>query len=485
MVSYEVSVQRADVGGYLPVAKDGIESTAFELTGLVPATRYVVRVRARSSKGYGPMSEDLTVTTAGANRVPGAPLGTPKAQASSNRECTTLTLHLPELRPGCGGDEELIVEMSDGSSWLPAAEGVKGKTATITALDPYVAYRYRMIAKSSVGTSSAGTESPPLLTDNEHSKDHPRVGDPPSVSATSSASYLVSWASSSCRPQLTWELLYAHQAVHGETWQTIASGIAGSSYEVQSLRCPSGCAFRVRPLELRNLDDPYSKPSAVVRTKPLPRIPAGAVRIELKLSTPVQTADQPGTDLHGDVVADLATALGVGRSRISVVEARGRGLFLIFDILPGDVGPTPMELANELEEQVGKADSQLYAGMITKGTDSSAPLLLVSANGTVSRVRQEDDAGDDVMELAGTITSAMVVLGVLCGVVMCAARVLRSRPEGRGGAQRTPRNKAHRKKGPDSKKTYSRIDSMRDDDDDWDDDDDDDDIIEREARRLS
>ena len=140
--------------------------------------------------------------------------------------------------------------------------------------------------------------------------------------------------------------------------------------------------------------------------------------------------------------------------------------------------------AAEWDKQMGKADSQLFAGMITKETDSSAALLIVSANGTVSRVRQADDADDDVMELAGTITSAMVVLGVLSGAVMCAVRILRSQSEG-GGTQRAPRNKAHRKKRSDSRKTYSRIESMQYDDDEWDDDDDDDDIIEREARRLS
>merc|ERR1711965_287910 len=158
--------------------------------------------------------------------------------------------------------------MSDGGAWLPAVEDVKTKTVTVTALDPYVAYRFRAIAANAAGVSAAGPESGPILTDAENTK----VSEAPTATATSSASMSISWPSSPCRPQLTFEVLYArHDGGGGAAlqWQTLAKSVSGSSYEVQSLRCPTGCVFRVRPLELRGLSDTYSRPSAVVRTKTL------------------------------------------------------------------------------------------------------------------------------------------------------------------------------------------------------------------------
>ena len=129
-----------------------------------------------------------------------------------------------------------------------------------------------------------------------------------------------------------------HHGGHAASWDTLVKGASGSSYEVQSLRCPSGCAFRVRPIELRNLDDPYSKPSSIIRSKPLPRMPSEALRLELKLTKPpsmfgndvrseISTVTKSAAvDSVGSVgtqaTTDLAAALGVGRNRVNVVEVR-------------------------------------------------------------------------------------------------------------------------------------------------------------------
>ena len=495
LLGYEVSLLRADLGAHQQTAitKDGINAAMHELTGLVPATRYNVRVRARSSVGYGPLSEALTVTTATATRSPATPSGAPKLLSSSTRDCTAIELHLPELRSGCSGDESLNVELSDGSGpWLPAAEGVKARSATITSLDPYTAYRFRVTAKNSAGSSSPGPESVPLLSDNEHTKEHPKIGEPPIVTATSSASVVVAWATSPCRPQLTWELLYRHSGGGGGSgsassepaeWQTIVKGLSGSSYEVQSLRCPTGCAFRVRPLELRNLVDPYSKPSSVVRTKPLPRAPLNALRLELKL-TAAMPPDDPTHRGDGDsvfsaqIVSDLANALGVATSRVSVAEVRGDGLFFIFDLLAAADARSPAELAQELVEAMSDPNSQLFAGVVTRNIDAKALPLLVAHNGTVTPLVDGSAADSSLASIGGTITSAIVVLVCLGAAVRVFVRVLLSQRSDEAAG-------ASRKKGRPNNKAYNKVGADAADDDDYDDEmiyDGDD--HRREARRL-
>ena len=451
VLGYEVSIQRADASSHQAITNDDVRSTSYELTGLIPATRYHVRVRARSSVGYGPTSDVLTVTTAAASRAPMTPFGAAKAQPLSTHECTTIELHLPELRGGCGGDERLLVEMSDGGAWLPAVEGVKAKTAKVTSLDPYVAYLFRMSAVNSAGSSPSGPESAPLLTDNEHARERAKIGEAPNATAVSSASVVVSWARSPCRPQLTFELLYARQSSSGPSeWQTIAKGISGSTYEARSLRCPTGCIFRIRPIELRNLADPYSKPSASVRTKQLKRAPTGAVRLELKLSV-APSAEEAVGGLASQLTTDLATALAVSESRVDIVEVRCQGLFFIFDLLPGGT-PTPTELVAELARHTGNPQSQLFAGVITRGIDPSAPPLLVANNGSVSSLTQ--DVGV-LSGLAGTITSIIAVCACLVAAVAMCLRAV-----GGGSSSATREGDPSRRSGRkriDARKTYGQV----------------------------
>ena len=152
------------------------------MTGLLPATTYFVRgARARRRVRRAVVAAHRH--DRGGISARDAPHGAKGPWASKQRDCAS-TARLPQLRAGCGGDEALIIEMSDGGAWLPAAEGVKGKTATIASLDPYSAYRFRAVATNALGTSTAGAESNPTLTDPEQ-----KLGEAPTVTPTSSASF--------------------------------------------------------------------------------------------------------------------------------------------------------------------------------------------------------------------------------------------------------------------------------------------------------
>ena len=482
VLDYEVGVQRLAEASELEKLNEGVKGTRYEVTGLLPATSYAMRVRARAKVGAGPFSSPLlTVTTAAATRAPDPPFSPPKPNAERGggsgpvRDCSSVELKLPPLRAGCGGDEKLTIEMSDGGAWLPAVEDVKGKVATVGSLDPYVAYKFRAIAANAAGTSAAGPESGPILTDAEHFK----MSEPPTATPTSSASISVSWASSACRPQLTFEVLYARHDGGGKEelrWETLAKSVSGSSYEVQSLRCPTGCVFRVRPLELRGLSD-YSRPSAVARTKVLPRPPSGATRVELKLSEEV--AQEHASGLHANLAADLAMALEVSKARVSIVEVRRKGLFFICDLLAADAGPTSEALAHSLVRQVSNMRSNLYQGSLTRNIDTSAPPLLVAIDGSVSQIEAPATLAGVAARITFVIASviALVAVGTVC------SRTLGTRHEvGMSGTDGdSGRGRQLKKSGGGGKKgNYGRVQP----DDLYEDEDEMDDIIEREASRF-
>ena len=487
---YDTTDDRAKCGGSdQHQIQQGITSTSHEMTGLLPSTGYFVRVRARAEVGYGPHSAPVTLTTTAATRAPEAPFSAPKVHdGGKQHDCSAIELRLPTLRPGCGGDERLTIEMSEGGAWLPAAEDVKGKTTMISALDPYAVYRFRAIAINGAGSSKPGVESSSMVTDPEH------ANAAPTVTPTSSASFEVSWLNSPCRPQVTWEVNYARHDGSSSSalkWQSIAKGVKGSAFEVQSLRCPSGCVFRVRPLELKGFEEQYSKPSALVRTHTLPRAPEGAKRLELKLTAQLPS-DLSGNALSSHIVSDLASALDVPKSRVNVVEVRRQGLFFIFDLLEppkdGDgfagAGPTVDGLVARLSEQIKDEKSALFTGSVTRGVDPSAPPLLVAADGTVSPLDGwgggSSFASGFSMHRAAFFASLVMACVAVCCVCsrVCAHKdgSTDDRP-GKNGKKKAKKSSSKKKSG----KTYGEVGAS--DDDDFDDDFDDD-IIERESKRL-
>ena len=395
-LTYEVSVQRAD-GTTKPTTKV-VATDHAEMGGLIPSTKYAFRVRAINGAGSSGLSEATTIETEAAMRAPDAPFAAPTLSETSSVQCTAIELEVPPMRSGCGGDVSLDLEGSSaGGPWHTAIWGLAGLSAVVEDLDPYAGTRFRVVAVNSAGRSQPGPASEPLLTDRGRETHFAA----PSVEATSSASFRVRWKTSTCRPALTWELLYASE-MSSNQWQVLETDIAGSEYDVQSLRCPSGCAFRLRPHRLDGLDDAYSQPSQIVQSTLLHAPPEGSVRVELLMAASASAGhDGPLSGLVGNI----ATGIEIDASRFAVVEARGHRRYVVLDVLKGG-SPAPMELA----QQLAKAAKTGVGGM-----EAGAPVLLIQLDGTTVVLDAPRGLGGTAY-LVGASLVAAVIWAVLRGL---------------------------------------------------------------------
>ena len=262
-----------------------------QVTGLLPSTTYQLRVRAHSAGGWGLLSPAITASTSLPLQRPPPPVKAPTLLGST---CTSLSLSVPQLRPGCSGEQWFIIQWKAGSK-LPSkqsskshpASGVEagwhtytapdagggpgrervegGSTLTLEDLDPAVAYEVRAIAHNEIGPSGPGPSSGPLAL----GVSSIAMISAPRAQPTSVGSVHLGWAGreSDCRPKQTWEVLVqrltAPSAPTGggagvgggggdggggggsseAPWKTLASGVEGSSYDAHSMRCLVGCRF--------------------------------------------------------------------------------------------------------------------------------------------------------------------------------------------------------------------------------------------------
>jgi hypothetical protein len=434
-VKYEISAQRAD-GTTKPTTKE-VSTNVAEMGGLIPSTRYAFRVRAINGAGSSALSETTILETAAAMRAPDAPFEAPGL--SPTGECTAIQLTIPPLRAGCGGDASLELEGSSaGGPWRTAIKGLTGASAVVEDLDPYAGTRFRLVAVNSAGRSAPGPASAPLLTDSGRDT----LLAPPTVEATSSASFHVRWKTSTCRPALTWELLYANaEGMGANQWRVLESDIAGNEYEVQSVRCPSGCAFRLRPHRLEGLDETYTKPSTAVQSTLLHSPPEGSVRVELSM------AARAGPDNEGPLsalVGKIAATLEVDASRFAVVEARSHRKYVVLDVLKQG-SSSPLELAQQLAR-----GAKSGAG----GMEAGAPVLQIHLDGTTTVVEAPHGLGGAAY-LVGAAVAAALIWAVLRGL----------RAKGGGGAAASP---LPTRVGKDYSKVHGLSTSLDDDDDDLD-----------------
>ena len=395
-LTYEVSVQRAD--GTTKPATKVVATNLAEMGGLMPSTQYAFRVRAMNGAGSSGLSETTILQTEAAKRAPDAPFAAPTLSETPSGQCTAIELKVPTLRPGCGGDVSFDLEGSSaGGPWRTAIRGLAGPSAVVEDLDPYAGTRFRVVAVNSAGRSGPGPASEPLLSD----RGRETLFAAPSVEVTSSASFRVRWKTSTCRPALTWELLYASE-VSSNQWQVLETDIAGGEYDVQSLRCASGCAFRLRPHRLDGLDDAYSQPSPIVQSILLHRPPEGSVRVELSMAT---SATAEGEEPLSGLVGKIASSTETHASRFAVVEARGRRRYVVLDVLKGG-SPAPMELA----QQLAKAAWTGAGGM-----QARAPVLLIHIDGTTTVLDAPRGLGGTAY-LVGASLVAAIIWAVLRGL---------------------------------------------------------------------
>ena len=228
-----------------------------------------------------------------------------------------------------------------------------------------------------------------------------RSSPPPSVEATSSASFRVRWKASSCRPALTWELLYSSVENHNSNqWQVLETDIAGSEYDVQSLRCVAGCAFRLRPHRLDGLDDAYSLPSAVVKSAALHSPPEGSVRIELQLAA--------GASAEGEGPLSGLVGRGCERHRHRrLALRRGRG--------PGAPAIRGARRAQGGVARPHGARAATRQGRPVRGGAACrrrAPVLLIHLDGTTAVLEAPRGLGGGAY-LVGASLVAAVIFAVL------------------------------------------------------------------------
>jgi len=420
------------------------------MSGLTPATSFSITVRARSSAGLGPPSDPVVVQTDSALAAPAAPFDAPEQQplteTATTSDCTSIELRLPALRGGCGGDQNLTLQASSsgGKQWTTIQRGLVKGSVLVEQLDPYSVTHFRLTAVNSKGESAPGAMSKPLLTDAENS----HMLRPPTVQVTSSASFSVSWESSPCRPQLLWEVLVARRNSSGplQAWSTVAKGVGGTSYVAQSLRCPLGCSFRVKPLDLPGWEQ-LSEPSPELKSVALPLAPSDAVRLELSLEpsrSPLEEYDVAKLSTY--LAADIAAALRIDTMQVVIQEVRGEGKFVVFDLLPdGDPGAkgahSALQMAQELAAKVSNLQSNLYDGYITRGIDGT-PLLLVAQDGSLQELARHHSVR---LGSAGKITLGIALVAGALMLICSTSSLLRKlgpkaserpRRDGKGGGNK-------------------------------------------------
>lgn len=495
-----------------------------ELTGLAPATTYQLRVRAHSDAGWGLLSSAADATTALPLRAPLTPTATPRTVGST---CTTLLVEAPPLRSGCSGDERLVMEVREarwasvssdagwqpwdkhhssltgsgsegdgkGQGWVPSSGQV-----SLSSISSYKAYQTRVRGHNAIGMSvSAGPPSAPMLSG---STPRGAMDAAPAVIAEGPANVRLAWVDATsggvhCRPGQTWEVLALRSKRAGDqggaapqagaagpgmvvadaskalkdaedAWETVASDLTGTTAALPSMRCPSGCTFRLHALNISGWDV-YSNASLRVVTPPEPSRPPGSLRIELAAVL------ETGVD---EFAAAIASAVGVGPDRVRLAYTyqlrsdgeRGAAMegavlqseppqgtvepavtYAVLDLLPGqasaatDAGEgttaasnaidpteeerreTPEGIAQTLAGLMAAHSRLLWGHSATQGIVPAFGLLQIHLDGTHDHLWSKHSASDGdhaLIAIARRITAAVVLCSILVAcMVSCSSHL--------------------------------------------------------------
>ena len=341
----------------------------------------------------------------------------------------------------CDDADAIILQMRAGSRafWeraaaltpLDAAKVDPGRGSVLTVrADPMMVYQFRALARNSAGISAPGEASPPTMVNRFYAA----LLEPPTPTATSSASYTVSWGAAlgACQPEVRWDLLYS-RVVDGH-WHSIAENVATESIELPALRCAEGCVFKARAHAVEGFSG-YSKNSAPLPTKSLPRARAGAVRLEMRMESPrpgSNGAFDPAEMTDGAIARGLASLADVPeKEAVSIVERRcvldDGACFFVFDLsLPYGDTARAMSAARNLVQMLQGRDNTGGAAEALRDVDLHYGLRLISLDSDVTqRIEPPVSALATLRALAGGVTSLaspMVVLSLVAalGFVCCA-----------------------------------------------------------------
>ena len=224
--------------------------------------------------------------------------------------------------------------------------------------------------------------------------------------------------------------------------------------QVPDLRCPSGCAFRVRPRGVAPSLALHSLPSTPPTISPeLPAVEFGGVRLEMQLRS-MQSAAATFPNLVFE--EDVAAAIGMAVEQVQVREVRSVHTsteardWVIFDIVGQSRGDSSgegemvasLQAASKLAAQIerhhvatsadaarrsgapssssssGRFGEKLFSGELTRHADPASGLLRILADGTTERVLPASAFAhtldeDIILGLSLGLLLAVGVLGVL------------------------------------------------------------------------
>ena len=198
------------------IASMPAEAVEGTISGLMAKTTYFVSVRTHNVLGWSDFSEAILGTTpeASGSKQPSQPLAPRLASAESDAPngageaaCDVLKLELPPLRGGCDHDDHLTLEwrVGDSSDWqavprarfvVPSVSGemtggtlaplrLSDRHVVLNGLDALVAYRFRVTAHNSAGSSMPSVPSSAVLTQGQGVGTAAGFGAPPKVLVTS------------------------------------------------------------------------------------------------------------------------------------------------------------------------------------------------------------------------------------------------------------------------------------------------------------
>ena len=325
-----------------------------------------------------------------------------------------------------------------------------GSVLTIRA-DPTMVYQFRALARNSAGISAPGAASPPTMVNRFYAA----LLEPPKPTATSSASYTVSWGATlgACQPDVRWDLLYSR--VVDDDWHSIADNVATESVELPALRCADGCVFKARARAVEGFSG-YSKNSAPLPTKPLPQARAGAIRLEMRLELPrsgSSGADDPSERSDGAIARGLATLAEVPeKEAVSIVERRcvldDGACYFVFDLTAFGDTARALSAARNLARALQGRDTNSKGGAAEalRDVDLQYGLRLISQDSDVTRRIEPSVTLTDrsvsalaaLRSVAGGVTrlasrspmavlSLVAALGFVCCAYCCRRICLRGR----------------------------------------------------------